>query len=143
MANTGNGATLVGSVTTTAWSITNIGLGSQPIESLEISDLSSEDFKEYMSGDLADTNELTVTIQWDMSQPLPPKGGAGETWTYTAPFSRDADTTADTAATLVGTGFVTDIEFPDNENETVQEGTITIKLDGQTGPTFTPEAAGP
>lgn len=140
MANTGNGATLVGSTTTTAFSITNIGLGSQEIEALEVSDLSSEDFKEYISGDLAETNELTMTVQWDMTQALPPKGGAGETWTYTAPFSRGADTTTATAATLVGTGFVTSIEFPENSNDEIQEGTITIKLDGQTGPTFTAEA---
>lgn len=141
MANTGNGATLVGSTTTTAFSITNIGLGSQEVEALEVSDLASEDFKEYISGDLKETNELTMTVQWDMTQALPPIGGDGETWTYTAPFTRSADTTADTQASLVGTGFVTSVEFPDSENEGIQEGTITIKLDGDTGPTFTPEAS--
>ena len=139
MANTGNGATLVGSTTTTAFEIVTIGAGSQSIEAIETSNLSTEDFKEYISGDLKETNELSMTINWDSSQSLPTIGGAGETWTLTLPWFRGADTTADTQATLVGTGFVTEVEFPEFSNDELQQGSITIKLDGSTGPTYTAE----
>jgi hypothetical protein len=128
----GRGATLSGTTYTAALDIVEISGGSESIEALDISTLGqTTTFMRYQVGDMADTPEISVTINWTNTNP--PAIGAKDTWTLTFP----KDGTATTARSLSGTGFVTEKGYPTFVNNQISQGTLTIKLDGATGPAYT------
>lgn len=133
MAFTGNGATFAGSTTTTVFSITEINAGEQSIGDLEVSLLAqTTTFKQYISGDLADTNEIDVSVNWLSTATPPPIGGTPQTWTLTFP----KEGTATTANSLTGSGYCKSVGFPTLQNDNIAAGTFKVKFDGMTGPTY-------
>lgn len=128
----GRGATLTATTYTATLDIVEIAGGSESIEALDISTIiQTTTFMRYQVGDMADTPEISVTFNWTNTNP--PSIGAKDTWTLTFP----KEGTATTARSLSGTGFVTEKGYPTFVNNQISQGTMTIKLDGATGPTYT------
>ena len=133
MAMTGNGATFAGSTTTTVFEIVEINAGSQSISDLDVSTLAqTTTFKKSMSGDLAETNEVEVTVNWISTATPPAIGGTPETWTLTFP----KEGTATTAKSLTGTGYCKSVGYPTFQNDNIAQGSVVVKFDGVTGPTY-------
>lgn len=132
-ADTGNGASVTFSTYSGTLAVIDIDLGEQSIGTLDATVLASQDFKKYIFEDLAETNEVTMTVQWDTTETPPACDGVPETVTITFP-QRTGETAA---ANLAGTGAFTTVKYPMLANSEVQQGEITVKFDGQTGPTYT------
>ena len=139
MADTGNGATLTLSADggSTTYTIVSITPGDQSIEALEVSHLGTTGDKEYIKSDLKETPEGSAEVLFDTGTALPVPGSATQTITVTFPKESTSSTTS---PTLAGSGFVTSISYPELVSDTVMRATINWKMDGFTGPTFTPEA---
>lgn len=142
MADTGNGAslTLTTGSFTTAMDIVSIAPGSESVESLDVTTLASTGYKEYVPGDLKESPEISAEILFDASLGLPE---AGTTHLVTVTWPKIVAT--NTAATLVGKGFIMSTEYPELVSDTVQRCNITIKLSDSVGTTtnaitFTAEA---
>lgn len=133
MACTGVGATLVFSNGITYVgryrSISGLQLS---VESLDDTALDSTDYMEACPDDLASLEPLDISVAWDFRDPIPPVGDLG-TITLTMPIQ----TGQATAATIVGSGFITSATFPDLAVGQIMDGTMQIKFDGKTGPAFT------
>lgn len=134
--NTGNGATAAFTTLAVTYSVTNINLGESTVEKLETSDLATETTKTYISSDLAEPQEVELTIQWDTLKAAPVAGTA-DTLTVTFPQGSGEQT----AANLAGSGFFTSVGYPELVNDTVQQATVTFAYDGETGPTYTKAVA--
>ena len=137
--DTGHGATAAFSSSTgyDNYLFTTIGLGGSTIPTIDTTHLGTTGFRTYIPGDLKDTNEISFGFRFDpedqSAATLPV--GTVQTLTITWPNSGGLAT----EATLTGTGFVTDYQFPELTTDTVQDGTMTFKFDGTTGPTFSEE----
>lgn len=140
-ATTGNSATLAFSEATThVLQIVSISPGSESIEALETSHLGTSGSKTFIPSDLIETPEGTAEVLFPVGFAMPTPG---TTHTVTITFPQDSANTATTGvtkATLAGTGFITMREFPEVVNDQVMRANIGWKLNGGTGPTFTPEA---
>lgn len=142
MAGTGNGATLTLGTTGSVGSIQEMTLPEWTLEKIETSHLGTTNFKTYVPGDLVEPGELTATVIFDTEVSVPTISSttgswdAAETVTVTFPIQKSTNTTA---ATLVGTGFITGYSFPQMANDTLQVATITISFDGETEPAFSAE----
>jgi len=138
MADTGNGATLTLSADggSTTYTIVSITPGDQSIEALEVSHLGTTGDKEYIRSDLKETPEGSAEVLFDTNVALPTPGSATQTITIT--FPKEV-ATATAAATLAGSGFITSVSYPELVSDTVMRATISWKMDGYTGPTFTAE----
>lgn len=137
MPDTGNGATITFGTYAGTLTIIDMDLGERGVEDLDISHLGTSGDMEMMPSDLRSTNEVKLTVQWDTSDTPPVPGGAPETVTITFPLR----TGEATAANLAGTAYFKTVKFPVLANGTVQQGEITIKYDGATGPTYTASVA--
>lgn len=142
MADTGNGAslTLASGGFTTAMDIVSISPGTESVESLDVTTLASTGYKEYIPGDLKESPEITAEVLFDASLGLPE---AGTTHLVTVTWPKIVAT--NTAATLVGKGFIMSTDYPELVSDTVQRSNITIKLSDSVGTTtnaitFTAEA---
>lgn len=129
--DTGNGATL----TRTGFSvdIRSISIGSQTIDLLDRSILSTTGFAEKISADLAEAGSFTVEVLFDPVDADVVLGGAAVTTTITLPGTG-------TPANLAGTAILTDKKLPDLMNNELMVASYTFTWDGVTGPTFTPQA---
>ena len=133
MPDIGNGATLTLSGTTNSYSIVSIAVGSQSVESVDVSHLTSTN-KRYIPGELIETPEGSATVLFSAKTDLP---APGSTHTITVTFPLHPEQTTTTRATFVGTGFITMRSYPELVNDAVQEAEIGWRMDGATGPTFT------
>lgn len=113
--------------------ITQITCGKWSIAALDVSTLATTDFMEKLASDLKDAGTFTVDFLWKTSTTAPVVGAVPETLTITA-----AQMTGDTAAaTLAGTGYVSDITWPTAALGTINKGQITCTWNGDTGPAYT------
>ena len=135
MADTGHGATLTLSGSTNTYQIVSITPGGQSIESLDVTHLGSGTTKQYIPSDAMETPEGTVSVLFKQGVDLP---APAVTHTITVTFPLGPSQTTTILATFVGTGFITSRVYPELMTDTVQRGEITYKMNGLTGPTFTP-----
>lgn len=133
-ADLGTGATLTLSEDTTAYEIVSIQVGEETLEAIDVSTLATTGPMEYIPADNNDTPELSVTVNFRVDHGLP---AIGSTHTATVTFPLGPAQTTTTKATFAGTGFVTNRGFPELTSNQKQEGSFSIKFDGDTGPTFT------
>ena len=141
--DTGNGTTLtfaanMGFGTATAsMTCTTINQGEQTTGVVDVSTLATTDCMESIPSDLREVGESSATFKWLTTtaatvacQPSLPGAAGSITLTYP---SRTGETTA---ATYIGTGFITGLTPPSLANGELQMGEIKWKYDGETGPTF-------
>lgn len=146
--DTGNGATLsfaasmgFGTSNTTSMELISITPGAETVGSIDVSTLGTSDCMESIPSDLRDVGELSGTFKWLTSNAATQAGfpdlpAAAGTVTVTWPARSGT-----TAATYVGTGFITSWKPPSLQNGELQVGEFSVKFDGETGPTWTDEAA--
>jgi len=144
MSDTGRGATLTLATTGSVGSIVEMTLPEWTLDKVEDSHLGTTNFKTYIPGDLCEPGEITATLVFDAALTTYPNiasttgsWASAETVTITFPIS---NTSHSTAATLAGTGCITGFSFPQLAVNTLQTAQITISLDGQTEPAFTPQS---
>jgi hypothetical protein len=142
--DTGNGATLTFAAnmgfgsTTTSLTCTTITPGDETVDVIDASTLATTDCMESIPSDLRAVAEASATFKFLTSHGtgvaqysvLPAAAG---TVTLTFP-TRTGETTA---ASYAGTAFITKIKLPTLANGQLQEGEISWKYDGDTGPTYT------
>lgn len=139
MPKTGNTGTISLGTSVLQFAFTKIGEYQQTRNKLEVSHLGTTGFKEFIKDDLADPGEIEVEGWFDATKDLENINAAAETITVTYP-KEDPD---NTAATLVGTGFLIMVGLPELVNGSVSKQKIKVAFDGDvTEPTFTPEEAG-
>ncbi len=136
MAGTGNTATLA--VTgSTGWTpaITTITPGPATREALEDTVLSTTTGKKtFVPDDLIDYADVEVEYYYDQSATtFAPITATANTFTVTAPLKSGEAT----AATIAGTGFLTEWQSGQMANGELMKGRAVWKWDGKTGPTFT------
>jgi hypothetical protein len=134
--DTGHGATITFGTSALAFNTLSIGLGTPTRAAIDKTHLGTTGQREFMAGDLEDAGEMSVNFQFDPGATAPVTSTAAETVTVTFPLT----TGAATAATYAGTGLITSVQLPELATETIQTGTLTVKWDGMTGPTFTAHA---
>ena len=137
MADTGNLATVTFGTYAPTLKIIEADLGERGVDDLDVSTLATTGDMESIASDLRSTNEVKLVVQWDTAIAPPVPGSAPETVTVTFPLR----TGEATAANLAGTAYFKTVKFPTLANGTVQQGEVTIKYDGATGPTYTPSVA--
>jgi len=104
----------------------------QMIEILDDTALASTNFKEYVASDLKDMPEIEIDLYWDYTATLPTIGTAG---TLTITFPKQGATTA---GSMQGSAIIANFQMPDLTTEDTQLiGTLTVKFDGKTEPSFT------
>ena len=148
MADTGQGATLTVTDTGSVGAIRSMTLPEFVMEAIETTDLETEDFKTYVKGDLIEPGEITCEVIFDQTDDNLleyDNGGNDETvfgvsQTITVTWPLDTETNT-TNASLTGTGFITNIKMPDMQTGELQIVQYTIKLDGDTEPSYTKEEA--
>lgn len=131
--NTGNKAALTLGTQGGAYRILTIGGHKESVDDLDDSTLASDNM-EYCPGDLEDYDTFDVSVRFDADLGLP-NIKVVETITITYGLSP----TGTTPATVVGTGYIKEREFPEHQNNQLLEGKLTIRFDGKTGPAFTAE----
>lgn len=131
--DTGQGWTFTAGTQTLSLAIKSIDCGKWARGALDVSTLATTAFMEKIMSDLVDAGTVTIEFVFKTSATAPSVSAVAETFTITA-----AQQTGDTAAaTLVGTGFGTEITWPTAANGQVLTGKYTITWDGDTGPTYT------
>lgn len=130
--DTGHGATATFSVGAHSYNITGIDLGEETLGKVSTDHLLVTGNKTYMPEDLAEPGEVVMPYQFDNEAAQLAKGVV-ETLTITLPMGSGQTT----AATWVGSGFITNIKRPNLQTNVIQDGQITFAFDGTTGPTFT------
>ena len=131
--DTGHGTTL--GFGTTSWSgkIRKISGYSKKVGKVETSYLATTGDKTFMPGDLADWDDVTATVLFETKIGLPATGTADETITITYPVP----TGGTTGGIVAGTGFITEVGYPEAMTGTLMEGTIKFCWSGNTDVTFT------
>ena len=130
--DTGHGASLTLSSTGLSFNWTAIDTGEETIPDVDRTSLATADYREYIPGDLKEPGEITIPFQWD-AQAAQIAVGTVETVTVTLPLISGGTS----AATLAGTGYIKRVKRPNLQTDTLQDGELTIKFDGLTGPAFT------
>ena len=130
--DTGHGASIALSSQGFTFNLTGIDTGEETITDVSTDTLASS-VKTYVPGDLEEKGAVTIPFQWDSSANQLQKGVV-ETLTITYPLA-DGQTTA---ATEAGTGYIKRIKKPNLQSDQLQNGEITFKWNGLTGPVFTP-----
>ena len=142
--DTGNGATITFAAdmgfgtATTSLTVIDITPGQETVGVVDVSTLATTDAMESIPSDLREIAETSATVKW-LAQTdatvagAPDLPAAAGTITLTWP-ARTGETTA---ASYVGTGFITGFTPPSFVNGELQTGEISWKYDGDTGPTYT------
>lgn len=131
--DTGNGATATFATSSLSLAITQIQIGEETIDMLDVSTLATTAYMEKIASDLKEAPEVTVSYIFVTSATQPVVGAAPETMTITWPIQ----TGNVAAANLAGTAVFTSRKLPDLQNGQVQIGQVKWKYDGDTGPTYT------
>lgn len=119
---TGNGTTVSGLGQTTF--VKKVSGINDKLGNFDISVLSSTGYKKVKKTDLADT--VTAVVECFHIGNAIALGTAG-TFTITWP----------SAGTFIGTGYISDIKYPDAENGSAMMMGYSITFDGATGPAYT------
>lgn len=119
---TGNGTTVTGLGQTTF--VKKVSGLKDKIGSFDVSTLTSTGYKKIKKTDLADT--VTVKVECFHIGNAISLGAAG-TFTVTWP----------SAGAFTGTGYISDIQYPDAENGNALMMSYEITFDGATGPAYT------
>jgi hypothetical protein len=119
---TGNGTTVSGLGQTTF--VKKVSGINDKLGNFDISTLATTGYKEVKKTDLADT--VTAVVECYHIGNAISLGTAG-TFTITWP----------SAGTFIGTGYISDIKYPDAENGSAMMMSYTITFDGLTGPAYT------
>ena len=135
--DTGNSATFTLTTQTAVASlkVTKISIGEITLDMLDVSTLATTGFMEEIPSDLTKAPEVTIDYVFDVSATNIAVTGLQDTATISLPLSPALTTT--TRATFAGTGVVISNKLPDLENGVVMAGQAKIKMDGDTGPTYT------
>jgi hypothetical protein len=131
MALLATGSTLAFGTTGESFQITNVDLSGFAVEEIDVTHMGTTTYREFIQGDLTMPPELSVEFILDPDV-QPPIGSAAQTVTLT--FKTPSGAT--TPANLAGTGFVREWSAT-GANEEHLTGSMVIKFDGQTGPTWT------
>jgi len=126
---TGGGTTLAlattGASTTITARIRSIEGHTEEIPEVDDTDLTTTSYSEVVPGDLVDPGSFTYVAIFDPTVAMASVGVA-ETFTITRPDS----------STVIGTAFIKAIQHPSYAQNEPQLATVTIRLDGKTGPTY-------
>lgn len=137
--DTGQGGTLVLSITGAVGRIRSMQLPEWAMEKIDMSALDSVDWICYTPGDIADPGELTVEAIFDSEIDVP---GLGTIEDATVQFP--VQTEGGTAATFVGSGFLTGVTLPNMAMNELMVLNLTFAYDGNgTVPAFTAEVPAP
>lgn len=128
----GNGATLAFATSGFTPLVVSIDGLEETIEALQDSTLATTNTHTYCPADLSEISPMSAAIRWEQDD-IPPLGTVELiTLTY------QLESGEGTAATLVGSGFITGRRSPDLANNEIAEGTVTFMFDGKaTEPTYT------
>ena len=135
MALLATGATLTFGTTGESFQILSFDVSGFSVPERDVTHMGTTDYREFIQGDLKTPPELTIEFLLDPDV-QPPIGSAAQTITLT--FKTPAGQS--TPANLAGTGFVREWSLS-GTNEEEHTGSMTIRFDGQTGPTWTASAA--
>lgn len=124
----GTGATLTSSSASWAAQITNISHGGMDREAVDVSHLTSTEYREFLIGKLTDPGELSVDFIMDVAQ-KPPLLGTKELWTVVLPIMASSATTVLTGAKVSGNGALTSFNY-DVPLEDKITGSCSIKFLG-------------
>ncbi len=134
MADTGTGTTIT--FGTSAWtgSVISIGGTTQSREALEDTHLGTSGEKTFVFNDLIDAGDFELEFYWDQSASVfPPISAVAEVITVSFPLKSGEATNA----VLTGSGGVIEATGPDASNGELMVGSMSIKWDGKTGPSYT------
>lgn len=120
----GQGATVTFGTSGFTANITEISWGSIERTSIQTTHLGTTTAHTFIPGDLMDSGEITLEIQFDPDN-FPPIKQAAETITVTFPLSSGGTTAADWEATGFATSFEAGVPM-----EELMTGSLTIKVSG-------------
>lgn len=118
----------------------SIQLPELTMEAIDTTCLDDTGFMRRIPADVSDPGTIEATFVFDAALTGPNSlfaDGEQLCITIILPESRDGTTAP---ATLTGTGFISSLGLPSLETSTLMEISITIQLDGGTGPILTTEA---
>lgn len=130
--DTGHGATMTFGTSSISVNFTSIDMGETTRPDVETTYLGTTGNRTFIPGDLDDDGEITLPFQWDAEASLI---STGTVETITVTFPQEAGQTA--PATYAGTGYIKRVRKPNLQTDTLQDGELTIRWDGGTGPTWT------
>lgn len=131
---TGAGATAALSTTTAVGLVEAVEPGGASIEGLEINTLASTGYTKMRPADLKSADTVTVEVYYETKGVnLEAAIGVVQTLTITWP-NRPTQTGSHI---LAGTGFITQVNYPRLEINTIQRATFEFQFDGGTGPALT------
>ena len=113
--------------------IRDLQLQSETVEKIDTTCLDTVDNMTSIPGDVGDPGQITLVAVFDPTITPPDKGDL-DTITVTFPIPADGTT----AATLSGTGFFTEVGYPQMTVNGLLEMNLVFTFDGDTGPTYTP-----
>lgn len=131
--DTGQGMTATFGTSSLSLAVTEITVGTQSINMLNVSTLASTGFEKLIASDLKTIGKCKLKFIFVASATAPVVGAAPETMTITYPLF--AGNVA--AANLAGTAVFTDLKLPDGKLGEVMFGECEFQYDGDTGPTYT------
>ena len=132
MADTGNGAAITFSGFTAG--IVSISVGGTSIETVDVT-LLSDTVQQFIANAVKQQKPISVVYSYDSSDAdnFIAIDGVSTSLTVTWPGQ------GGTAATLIGTTFITDVTLPEFANGTWQNGTVVFQPDGLTPMAWTTE----
>lgn len=145
---TGQGTTAVLTAGAIVGCVRSLTLPELTQDKIDASCLDTTGFMKYIPGDLTDPGECQMEIIFDPTFDWSENSadaddvdgiiGNIDTLTITFPLGDPANTAP---ATLAGSGFITSYSLPDLSTGNLAVVNVTFTFDGETGPSFTPEAA--
>lgn len=135
----GVGATVSFSSTTLTMCIESIELPETTLGRQEVQCISNTTgLKQYVVEELAEISDVTINVIWETVHAAIPLGNV-ETMTITFPLRSGPSGTEATAATLVGSGYISSVKYPNLSTSEIQKGSIKFSFDnGATPLTYTP-----
>lgn len=117
----------------------SIQLPELSMESIDTTCLDSTGFMRRIPADVSDPGVVEATFIFDAAKSGPTQLFVdGQQLDITIIFPESRDTTT-SPSSFNATGFVSSLGLPSMESSTLMELTLSIQLDGATGPTLTPE----
>lgn len=134
MANTGIGATIVFSNGVSfAANWRSIGAAHVFVDQLDDTSLSSSGYMEAVPDDLKQIDPIDIEFYWDATDNAMSVVGVPCTITITGSLQSGQTT----PFTIAGSGFINDLNTPEQAPGTRLMATMQVRFDGKTGPTYT------
>jgi hypothetical protein len=131
--DTGQGMTATFGASSLSLAVTEITVGSETLDMLNVSTLASTGFEKLVRSDLKKIGKCKLKFIFVASATAPVVGAAPETMTITYPlFTGNV-----VAANLAGSAVFTDFKLPDGKLGEIMFGECEFQYDGTTGPTYT------